>query len=128
MLRLMVLLVILLGVSRWYTAPERHQRQAQVAVERAGGSVVIAQEPADWLRQLFGVETVEHLTRVDLGSCELTEPLFDSITRLPHLETLVLGGENVTDDHLNRRHGPCCAKPSPICPGCSAVAMPTSPR
>jgi hypothetical protein len=71
-------------------------------VEQLGGryQTVAAQK---WLRHLFASD-FQNIAFVDLADCDEPKLFLDAITALPCLETLVVGGENFTDDHLRRLH------------------------
>jgi hypothetical protein len=47
-------------------------------------------------------QNFQNVTLVDLGDCDDPAAYLDSITRLPCLETLVVGGERFGDEHLRR--------------------------
>jgi Leucine-rich repeat (LRR) protein len=101
----MTIAVAVFGAIRWYTAPYLLQRDAAAAFDEAGGSIETIPGDPQWLRDLWGEETVRHITKADLMDCELTEPMFRHVVGLPRVEYLTLGGLEMTDERMQRLDG-----------------------
>ncbi len=109
--RLRTLLVVTalcaVGAFVWRTLsdalPYREQRRTMALVEKLGGSYQTA-EASSWHRRLFGRD-LQNLALVNLADCNVPEQYIDALASLPEVETLVVGGEAFSDQHLGRLHG-----------------------
>ncbi|MCH8046161.1 MAG: WG repeat-containing protein [Planctomycetes bacterium] len=102
MLLAMLVGVLLLGALRWYTESFRAQEQAIAAIREAGGSVKTEPDNSAWLHWLVGAEMPQAAIGANLGDCEMTESLFQSVMCLDGLRALTLGGEGVAEEHMDR--------------------------
>ncbi len=107
-LRTLFLLVALVAVAaatwRAYVEPFRRQRQAMAAIENAGGTCQTAAAGPAWLRGLFGEESFQNITLVNVADGDDPAAYVDHVAALPALEMLIVGGLTFTDEHLGRFH------------------------
>jgi hypothetical protein len=96
----MVVVGCLLVGYRAYIEPYRQQRRTMNLIKELGGTYE-STAAEGWQRRLFGSE-YENLTVVNLADCDKVDEYLPHVSRLPHLETLVVGGEGFTDDQLQR--------------------------
>src|SRR5437016_6783199 len=92
-------------LGRWYTEPFHRQRLAMAAIEKAAGSYETVAAGPTWLRRIVGEGFFQNVTLVNVADCDDPALYFDHVAALPALETLVVGGDSFTDDHLGRLHG-----------------------
>ncbi len=71
-----------------------------MVIERLGGRVVTA-EAGPWQQRLLGAN-LHNISLIDLANCRDVDEYLPHIASLPCLETLVVGTEEFTDDHLRR--------------------------
>jgi hypothetical protein len=108
-LRTLLAVVALCAVAAfaWRTLadafPYREQRRTAALVEELGGRYETAEASA-WHRRLFGGD-LRNLVLVDLADIDAPERYIEAVARLPELETLVVGGEAFTDEHLGKLRG-----------------------
>jgi hypothetical protein len=105
LLVVMALVAVAALAASWYEAPFRRQREAMAAIERAGGSYQASPAGPAWLRRLFGEDSFRNVTLVNVADCDEPAEYLDHVARLPALETLVVGGPDFTDEHVQRLHG-----------------------
>jgi hypothetical protein len=103
-LRTLLAVVTVAAAAVWafrlYVEPYRQQRQALEVVQKLGGRAVTA-EAGPWQRRLLGAD-LQNITLIDLADCHQVDEYLPHVATLPCLQTLVLGGEEFTDDHLRR--------------------------
>jgi hypothetical protein len=79
--------------------PYRRQRQTMALVQNLGGRVD-SREAGAWL--LLLVDDCQNVTLVDVADCDDPGNYLDDVVLLPALETLAVGGEAFTDEHLEQ--------------------------
>lgn len=97
-LRTLFVAVTVASLSMWgwnaYMAPYRLQREATAVFQAAGGSVDTRTSGPRWMRYLAGDKYFQDVVGVDLGDCQVTDECLEWLTRLPHVETIVIGGHS----------------------------------
>src|SRR5438552_1753583 len=96
---LLVTLLVASGLLSWrvFVQPYRQQRAAIKTIQRLGAGYYTA---ATWQSRLFGNDFLR-VTLVKLADCDTPQEYVTELADLSFLETLVVGGANFTDDHLN---------------------------
>ncbi len=91
---LLFVTLIVLGLVAWraYEEPYREARGVMALVERLGGRCATRAGGPAWLRN-------PEITLIDLSDAQ-SEDYLDFIVGLPRLETLIVGGDDFTDEHL----------------------------
>jgi Leucine-rich repeat (LRR) protein len=102
LLAVMTLAAGLAVAWRIYVEPYRQQRQTMKLIEHLGGSYQTVAAPG-WLRTLFG-QDFQNITLVNLADCDTPAAYLGQVAALPALETLVVGGQEFTDEHLRPLH------------------------
>ncbi len=98
------MLVLALNVGA-FLRPYFAQANLITAIRNAGGTVATRPGPK-WLSTVLGEANCRSILVVNLADIEPSEELLASVSTLPDLEILVLGGDSITDDTL--RHVPSC--------------------
>ncbi len=98
MLGLVLLAALVLGVWRMYLGRYRGQAEAIDLIERLGGTWQAQEAPA-WESRVAGFP-LRNVTLVNLADCDQPDDYLDSITSLPSLQVLVVGGQNLADEHV----------------------------
>ncbi len=91
----------LLVAWRAYTEPFRRQRETMALIKELGGSYKTDLGGPKWLRWLFGDENFQNIVLIVLADCDDPEKYLGQIVSLPRLETLVVGSQKFTDEHLS---------------------------
>jgi hypothetical protein len=99
---LLLMFVIVLGLVAWRTFVEPYRRQAaaMVVIKHLNGRYQ-STAPPQWQRRIYRGD-YQRITLVDLRDCDEPDEYIGAIEGMPYLETLVVGGELFTDDHLRR--------------------------
>src|SRR5438132_8923321 len=100
LLLVVALIAVLLTAFRSFIEPYQQQRRSMELVQRLGGSFHTA-EAESWQRRLFGAD-FQNLTLVNLADSDEVDRYLPYVAHLPRLETLVVGGDAFTDEHLGR--------------------------
>jgi hypothetical protein len=100
LLGLMLLIVLLLGAWRLLIEPYQRQGPVMALVEELGGRCQTS-AAAPWVTQLLRRDN-QDIVFIDLSDCDEPVEYVGAVSRLPLLETLVVGGEKFTDDHLRQ--------------------------
>ena len=118
LLLMLVVSIVMSGIS-WLTTTmrrARRQREAAVAVEWLGGTVVYdfqldesgkeiqGAEPPDpiGLRRYLGDDFFVNVVRVNLNSTKVTDAELEQLKGLTQLKVLELGGTKVTDEGVKK--------------------------
>jgi hypothetical protein len=103
---LIVVTISAVAAGTWRTIadvlPYRRQQRTKALVEQLGGSYQTA-EASKWHRRLFG-DDLQNLVLVNLADCDVPDRYIEAIADLPQLETLAVGCETFTDQHLGQLH------------------------
>jgi hypothetical protein len=102
LLVLVTLCGVLLAAWRAYLAPYRAQRETMALIERLKGSYQ-TQEAPSWANRL-SLTPAHNVVLVNLADGDQPAEYIDAVSRLPCLETLVVGGLAFGDEHLARLH------------------------
>lgn len=100
LLGLVTLAVGLLVAWRAYVEPYHRQRQTMKLIEHLGGTYQTTEAPK-WLRRLYG-DDFQNITLVNLAECHRPDEYIAGIAALPAVETLVVGGLEFEDRHLQQ--------------------------
>ena len=92
----------LLLAWRAYVEPYRRQRETMALIKELGGEYKTESDGPAWIRNWFGAENFQKIVLVDLADCNAPAKYLEQVTALPKLETLVVGGQKFTDEHLSR--------------------------
>jgi Leucine-rich repeat (LRR) protein len=103
-LRALLLLVTatacLLLAWRVCVQPWRDQQRVMALVEKLGGTYQSVESGPGWLRGLLGADEFQDITHIDLADCDTPEAYVAAVSRLPKLETLFVGGLQITDKEV----------------------------
>jgi hypothetical protein len=100
LLVLVTLCGVLLAAWRAYLAPYRAQRDTMALIERLKGNYQ-TQEAASWANRL-SLAPADNVVLVNLADCDQPADYIDAVSRLPSLETLIVGGLAFGDEHVAR--------------------------
>ncbi|MCH9052588.1 MAG: hypothetical protein IIA72_16185 [Proteobacteria bacterium] len=99
---LIVVTLFCVGLGGWhhYVEPFRKQRRLSEEIQELGGTIRTAGGGPAWMREIFGDWWFQEIVYIDLCDSDVHEVGIARIAALPRLETLLLGGLNVTDADL----------------------------
>ena len=102
-LRSLLLLPVVFAVA-WvlYTRGFDDQRQVADYLREQGGTVTLEPGGFQWLQQTPSAERFQDVVHVDLADVEFDQESLDRVLRLPRLQSLIVGGEDFSDEHLAR--------------------------
>ncbi len=79
--------------------PYLFQFELKRQVTSAGGTLEARPGP-NWLQPLLGEENCQDITLLNLADAKVNDQLLQAVARLPQLEVLILGGQQINDDSL----------------------------
>lgn len=94
----------------FWLRPHQIEQAAIRRIQTLGGTsrsniltaVITDQAKPEEYAEYIPYDMGSHIVHVDLSDCDDADAVVDVVTRLPHLKTLAVGGENFADAHLIR--------------------------
>jgi hypothetical protein len=101
--RAMLVVLLLASVSfAIYVAPYRQQRLAADQLRAAGAAVRTESTAPRFVADCFGAEQFQEIVWVDCCELDLSEERLETLFELRSLRTLLISGDDVTDEKLAR--------------------------